>query len=94
MELMFFLSFGHGFGTNLLDQQIVVLQLYRFEDRNIISYGAAISACERAEKWQLAVSLLNDLLSNLQGWEPGTGNLHDLGGVQRNVALGVVFCLR
>ena len=51
-----------------------------FEDRNIISYGAAISACERAEKWQLAVSLLNDLLSNLQGWEMGNGNLQDLGG--------------
>eukprot|EP00435_Cladocopium_sp_Y103_P060168 s285_g21.t4 len=37
-------------------------------ERNIISYGAAMTACERAEEWQLALSLLDELHSaKLQG---------------------------
>ena len=44
--------------------------------RNVISYGAAMSACERAEEWQLALSLLDELhTSKLRGrgsmsWDP------------------------
>ena len=63
-----------------LDARIVPLQLQQRCERNIITYGSLITACENAGRWQLALQLYDEMRRDQPPVAPNTMTYNSLLG--------------